>query len=77
MIWDQAWIPPSGGGLMNWFDSRVRTRLSVLAMTVLSARLVDLDIVGWSSCSLSLSEDVYADGEGEETLWIFFSSLVC
>lgn len=75
MIWDQAWIPPSGGGLMNWLDSRVRTRLSVLAMTVLSARLVDLDIVGGNSCSLS--EDVYADGDGEQALWIAFSLLVC
>lgn len=47
MIWDQAWTPPSGGGLMNWLDSRVRTRLRVLAMTELSwDRLVDLDMVG-------------------------------
>ena len=76
MIWDQARIPPSGGGLMNWLDSRVRTRLRVLAMTVLSwGWLGDLDIVGWSS--LSLSEDVYADGDGEDDLWIFFSLLPC
>lgn len=62
---------------MNWLDSRVRTRLRVLAMTVLLSRagLVDLDIVGWSS--LSLSDDVYADGDGEDGLSICFSSSPC
>lgn len=50
MTCDQAWIPPSGGGLIYWFDSRVRTRVRVLALTegaVLScAWFVDLDTVG-------------------------------
>lgn len=43
-------MPPSGGGLIYWFDSRVRTSVRVRAMTegavLACVRLVDLDIVG-------------------------------
>ena len=63
-------MPPSGGGLVYWFDSRVRTKLRVLAITVLlCGGFVDAEIAGWSS--LSLSEDV--DEEEEHNSRGFFS----